>query len=255
VLIDRLAYSNRWRLLHPAVKGMLAGLGLAASLAAASPLVPLLVMAVMAGATIFGAGIPAGVYLRLLLVPAGFLLAGVPGLAVTMGPGDLPLFTPRFLDLQLGLSHAGLRQVTLVLARACGAISCLYLLALTTPMTEIIALLRRLRVPSLLLELMLLAYRQLFTFRATARKMTVAQQSRLGYATTINSLRSLAATSANLYLRIHRCTRLLHRALVSRGYEENLRWLERDVVLPAGQLALAAVTGGLLVALALLVPA
>lgn len=255
MLIDRLAYSNRWRLLHPAVKGVLAGLGLAASLAAASPLVPLLVMAVMAGVTLFGARIPAGIYLRLLLVPAGFLVAGVLGLAITLGPGDLPLFAPPFFDLALGLSHAGLRQAILVLARACAAITCLYLLALTTPMTEIIALLRRLRVPSLLLELMLLAYRQLFIFRETARKMTVAQQSRLGYATTANSLRSLAATSANLYLRTHRGSRLLHRALVSRGYEEDLRWLERDVALPAGQLALAAATGGLLVALALLVPA
>jgi len=255
VLIDRLAYSNRWRLLHPAVKGMLAGLGLVATLTAVSPLVPLLVLATMAGATLFGARIPVGVYLRLLLVPVGFLLAGVAGLAVTPGPGDLLLVTLPLADQPLGLTHAGLRQTGLVLARACGAVTCLYLLALTTPMTEIITLLRRLRVPGLLLELMLLAYRQLFIFRETTREMMMAQQARLGYAGISNSLRSLAILAANLYLHTYRRSRLLHRALAGRGYVDELRWLERDIALPTGQLILAAAAGGLLVALALLVPA
>jgi cobalt/nickel transport system permease protein len=254
VLLDHYAYSSRWRLLHPAVKGLLAGLGLAASLAAATPLVPLLVMATMAGATLLGARIPVIAYLRLLLIPSGFLLAGVASLTVSLAGGDFILGTVPFLDLPLGLSHAGLRQAGLVLARSLAAVTSLYLLALTTPLTEIVGLLRRLGVPRLLLELMVLAYRQIFVFLQVAREMAVAQQARLGYTSAGNSLRSLAALGANLYLRTHQQSRLLQRGLVSRGYEEELRWLEREVALPAGQLALAAVTGGLLLALALLVP-
>jgi len=253
VLPDRYAYSNRWRLVHPAVKGLLAGLGLVAALAAATPLVPLLVTAVMAGLTLLGARIPAAAYLRLLLVPAGFLLAGVASLAVSLGGGDVLLVTLPVLDLPLGLSHAGLRQAGLVLARAFAAITALYLLALTTPLTEVVGLLRRLGLPCLLLELMVLAYRQIFTLLQIAREMTVAQQSRLGYASAVSSLRSLATLGANLYLRTHQRSCQLCLGLLARGYEDELCWLERECPLPAGQLALAAATGGALVVLALLV--
>lgn len=253
MLIDRYAYANAWRLLHPAVKGLLAGLGLVAALAAATPLVPLLVMAVMAGVTLLGARIPVAAYLRLLLAPAGFLLAGAAGLAVSLGGGDSVSVSLPPLGVSLGLSHEGLRQAGLVLARALGAVSSLYLLALTTPLSEVLGLLRRLGVPKLLLELMVLAYRQIFVLLQIAREMTVSQQSRLGYATAGNSLRSLAALAANLFLRIHQRSRQLHRGLSARGYEEELRWLERDCPLPGGQLAMAAATGGALVALALLV--
>jgi cobalt/nickel transport system permease protein len=253
MLLDRYAYSNRWRMVHPAVKGLLAGLGLVAALAAATPTVPLLVMAVMATATLFGARIPLAAYLKLLLVPAGFLLLGVVSLAVSLGGGDVPLVTLPVVGVSLALSHEGLGQAALVVARAFGAVTCLYLLALTTPLTEVVGLLRRLGVPRLLLELMVLAYRQIFTLLQLVREMTVAQQSRLGYATTGNSLRSLAALGANLYLRTHQRSRQLYRGLQSRGYEEELCWLERDCPLPAGQLLLAAAAGGVLVALALLV--
>jgi cobalt/nickel transport system permease protein len=253
VLIDRYAYANRWRAVHPVVKGVLTGLGMAASLASDSPLVPLLVMVVMSGATLLGARIPVMPYLRLLLVPAGFLLAGVVSLAMSLGGGDILLVTLPVFDLPLGLSHAGLHQAGLVLARSLGAVTCLYLLALTTPLTEIVGLLRRLGVPRLLLELMVLAYRQIFTLAHVAREMTEAQQSRLGYATAGNSLRSLAALTANLTLRTHQRSRQLHRALVARGYEEELHWFEREQSLPAGQLVLATTIGGVLLALALLV--
>jgi cobalt/nickel transport system permease protein len=253
MLLDRYAYSNRWRLVHPAVKGVFAGLGLVAALAAANPLVPLLVMMVMAGAALGGARIPVAAYLRLLLAPAGFLLVGVVSLAVSLGSGDLPLVSLPAVGVTLGVSHEGVRQAGLVLARALGAVTCLYLLALTTPLTEVVGLLRRLGAPRLLLELMVLAYRQLFSLLQVAGEMTVAQQSRLGYASLGNSRRSLAALAANLYLLTHQRSRQLFHALLARGYEDELLWLERDIPLPAGQLALATATGGVLVALALLV--
>lgn len=253
MLIDRYAYSNRWREIHPVVKGTLAGLGLTASLVAATPLVPLLVMALMAGATVGVAGIPPRAYLRLLLVPAGFLLAGVAGLAFSCSGGDLHIGTLPGLQLPVFTSGAGLHRAALVLARSGGAVASLYLLALTTPLTEIVGLLRRLKVPQLLLELMVLAYRQLFACLEMARAISVAQQARLGHATAGNRLRSLAALGANLALRSQWRARQLHRGLLARGFEEELRWLEPERALPAWQLALAVLTGGSLLLLALLV--
>jgi len=253
VLLDGFAYGNRWRYLNPAEKGLLAGLALAAALAARSPLTAGVVFACMAALTVGGAGIPLLAYLRLLLLPAGFLLAGVASLVISFGGGDIPLGTLPGVGLSVFLSKAGLAQASLVLARSLGAVAALYFLALTTPMTEIIGLLRRLRVPALLLELMVLAYRQIFVFLQIAREMRVAQASRLGYATTGNSFRSLATLGANLYLRAHHRSKLLHRSLVCRGYEDDLCWLERDYPRSTRNLLLATAVGGGLLALALLV--
>ena len=245
MLLDVYAYGNRWRYLNPAEKGLLTGLALVAALMARSPLAAGVVFACMTALTIGGAGIPLLAYLRLLLFPAGFLLAGVASLVVSFGGGDIPLGTLPWVGLPVFLSEAGLVQAALVLARSLGAVSALYFLALTTPMTEIIGLLRRLRVPALLLELMVLAYRQIFVFLQIAREMRTAQASRLGYG-------SLGALGANLYLRAHQRSMLLHRSLVCRGYENDLRWLERDYPRSTRNLLLAAALGGGLVVLALL---
>ena len=252
MLLDVYAYGNRWRYLNPAEKGLLTGLALVAALMARSPLAAGVVFACMTALTIGGAGIPLLAYLRLLLFPAGFLLAGVASLVVSFGGGDIPLGTLPWVGLPVFLSKAGLVQAALVLARSLGAVSALYFLALTTPMTEIIGLLRRLRVPALLLELMVLAYRQIFVFLQIAREMRTAQASRLGYGTLGNGFRSLAALGANLYLRAHQRSMLLHRSLVCRGYENDLRWLERDYPRSTRNLLLAAALGGGLVVLALL---
>jgi len=253
VLLDDYAYGNRWRQLHPAEKGLTAGLALTAALVARSPLAALTVFAGMAALTVGGAGIPLRGYLRLLLLPAGFLLVGVVSLAISFGGGDFLLGTLPGIELPVFLSRAGLAQAALVSARSLGAVAALYFLALTTPMTEIIGLLRRLRVPALFLELMVLAYRQIFVFLQIAREMRTAQASRLGYAGTGNSFHSLAVLGANLYLRAHHRSALLYRSLASRGYEDELHWLERDYPRSIRNLLLAIVFGGGLLAVAFLV--
>ncbi len=255
MLLDHYAYGNRWRDLCPVEKGLLTGLALAASLAARAPLAAAVVFVVMAALTVVGARIPLRSYLRLLLLPAGFLLAGVAGLLLSLSGGDILLGTLPATGLAVYFSYAGLAQAVLVMTRALAAVAALYFLALTTPMTEIIGLLRRLRVPALLLELMVLAYRQIFIFLQIAREMRLAQASRLGYATTGNSFRSLGVLGANLYLRAHQRSQQLHRSLVSRGYENDLRWLERDYPRSNRNLLLATLVGGSLLVLALLLPA
>lgn len=250
MILDRYAYASPWRGVHPAPKAGFAVLGLGAALAAASPAAALLILLIVAGLTLYGARLPLGAYLRLVLLPAGFLLVSTAGLALTFGSAELPL-----LPGVLGLSRAGLNAAALAASRAMAAVASLYFLALTTPLPALIDLLRRLRVPALLLELTVLAYRQLFTFLAVAAAMRVAQQARLGYATPANSLRSLAALGANLYLRSHQRGRQLYRSLLARGYESELRWLGARPPLAGGPLLAAAAGGCLLLALARLVPA
>ena len=59
----------------------------------------------------------------------------------------------------------------LVLARAVGAVSCLYFLSLTTPVPEVLSVLRRLRMPGVLLDLAILIYRYIFILQTACREM------------------------------------------------------------------------------------
>jgi len=255
MLLDSFAYANRWRYLHPAAKGLLSALALGAALAARSPLAASVCGLTMAIVTVAGAGIPLSRYLRLLLLPAGFLLVGVTGLALSLGGGELPLFTLPGTEVSVFFSQAGARQALLALCRSLAAVAALYFLVLTTPLTEIIGLLRRLRLPALLLELMVLAYRQIHVLLEVAGQIRVAQAARLGDAGLVSRWRSLSGLGAGLFLKAHRRSIQLHRALVCRGYDHDLRWLERDYPRSPRNLLLFAAAGGGLLALALLLPA
>ena len=227
--IDRYAYCNRLRRIHPAEKVCLAGTALLVSLVGAPPVAPLLVLAVMAGVTVLWAGIPWRYYLRLVAVGSGFLVLGLPAVALKVGPeGEGLLWGVRVGALFLGLDRAGVWQALYLLARCLGALSGLYFLALTTPVTEILHLLRRLGLPGLLLELMGLVYRYLFVLLETAGSVYVSQTARGGYASYGRALRSLGLLVSVLFVRAHHRALMLFTALSARGYTGSL-----DVVGPA----------------------
>ena len=73
-----------------------------------------------------------------------------------------------------------------IFCTAFGAVSCLYFLSLSTPMTDLIAVLERLHCPSLFIELMLLIYRFLFVLAELASSISTAQKH--GLATGIFAL-------------------------------------------------------------------
>jgi len=243
-VLDRFAFDSPWRRYHPAEKGLFALCGLGASLAASVPSGASAVFFAVSVVVLRGARVSARTYLRLLLIPSAFLAAGTITLAISFDGGDIPL-----VPLPLYFNRQGMDEAVLTFARALGGVSSLYLLALTTPMTEIIALLRRLKVPVVLLELMTVSYRQIDIFMRLCREMTVAQSSRLGYATCGNTFRSLSALGANLFLSGMERSRRTHEALLARGYGEELRVLEEERPLSRSRLLFSAVSGTVLILL------
>lgn len=118
-----------------------------------------------------------------------------------------------------------LPQVEAIAARALAALAALLSLVLTTPLPDLIGLLRRLRTPEILLDLMVLCYRMLFVFSATTRDIVSAQDARLGYSTRRRGLRSLGQLIASLSLGIWLRARALHRAALARNGDGPLRFL------------------------------
>lgn len=253
VRIDTFAYSNDWRRVHPAEKGLFALFSLTAALIARTPSIPLAIGAALAAMTVLGAGIPWRDYLRLAALPALFLLWSCLALAVSFSGGGLPLAHFPALNLTLTLSSRGMDQAELALARSLGASLSLLFLALTTPMTEIMGLLRSLGIPGLLIELMTITYRQIFIFLEICSQIRAAQEARLGYASPRLAMKSLAGLAGNILLRSISRARQNHQGLLARGYDDELRFLSPRHACSLRNLIGAAGVGTALIALALVV--
>ncbi len=248
MLIEQSAYSNRWRRVTPAAKGIFSLCGMMAAFAAGSPGTALLVALIMVAASISGAGIPVVRYLRVAAPALFFLLASAISLLVSLEFGSA---TP-------GLSFHQAEPELLRIAQACcrslACLAALLFLALTTSLSDIISLLRRCKLPDTLLDLMTLCYRTLFVLSEAVHETITAQAARLGYATFSISLRSLGGLVGNLVVQVWQRSQALHLAAQARNSDGALRFLENRHADTGRNISLAAASGSLLVALALILP-
>ena len=134
--------------------------------------------------------------------------------------------------------------------RLWAALAALLGLVLTTPLPDLIGLLRRLRCPDVLLDLMVLCYRMLFVFSAALHDTATAQRARLGYASPRLARRSLGLLAANLTLQVWQRAQGLHRAAQARNGDGALRLLSPEFAHARRDTGCAAVAGALLVILA-----
>lgn len=231
LLIDKYAYFNRLRHAHPVEKTTLSLGLLLFSLIAKDSLVSLITFLVMSTFVVWAARIPFSYYGKLLLAPVFFLLSGVITLlfSVTDGQASIthPIWNVYVWKWQIFISQSSMEQVVNLIFRVLGGISCLYFLILTTPITVMLGLLRKLRLPPLLLDLIALTYRFIFVFLETAAMIHQAQTSRLGYITIRQSLKSLGQLVATLFLKsFHRSSQLTI-AMDSRCYENDIVLVEQ----------------------------
>ncbi len=243
MLIEQSAYANRWRPVSPAAKGLFAVSGFVAAFAAGTPPRAMIVAALLAFAAVPGAGIALTRYLRVAAPALFFLALGSLSLAFSLEVSNGTLV--------LRMVPTGLEKLAEVGARSLGALAALLFLILTTPLIDLIALLRHLKTPELLLEIMILCYRMLFVFSAAMHDTLTAQSARLGYATPRLAMRSLGDLAANLTLQVWQRAHALDVAAQARNNDGPLRFLEPVFANTARDCAIAALAGGGLIFLAL----
>ncbi|MDI6709870.1 MAG: cobalt ECF transporter T component CbiQ [Thermoanaerobacterales bacterium] len=250
-MIDRYAYASPLAM-RPAAEKVVSVLPvLLACFVARSFWIPLLAFGFITLLTLGVARTPWQVYLRVMLVPAFFILAGLPAVALSVTT-ECPSggYWLTVCGIHLGFTSAGLSQARDILTRTLGAVSCMCFLALSTPMPDLIGFLRRCRVPALFLDLLALIYRFVFVLLETGLAMQRAQALRLGYITPGTGFRSAGCLFANLFMRAQHRAHSLYVALSTRGYEGRLDVVEKPYRLSVCNVALSAVTGGWLLVLA-----
>lgn len=244
MLIEQCAYNNRWRRVNPAAKAVFALCGLIAAFVSRSPLVTCCLTGIMAAVTVLGAGVPLSKYLRAVIPPLLFLAVSAATLAVSVSREGSPV------QLNVHLEQAELSHIALTCTRSLGGLAALLFLSLSTPMTDIIALLRRLRVPEVLLDIMTLCYRTLFVFLEALHDTRTAQAARLGYATPRLAMRSLGILTANLTVQVWQRSSALHQAALARNNDGPLCFSGQEYPRFERALITALAGGSLLIVLA-----
>jgi len=246
MLLEQYASNNRWRQVNPAAKGLFSLCGLTAVLIAVNPRVTGFVALVMVATTMLGAGIPLKDYLRVAAPALLFLLAS--GLTLLV---SLRFDAPSGPVLQLAPSE--LPRAVLVCTRSLGGFTALLFLAFSTPVNDIIALLRRLKLPEVLLDLMVLCHRMLFALSGAINDMRTAQAARLGNAGMRQSLRSLGILVANLMVQVWQRSLALYYGALTRNNDGALRFLEPEYPDSRTSIVIAALGGSCLMVLALVI--
>jgi cobalt/nickel transport system permease protein len=226
-LMSPLRYRNNWLKLSIVTFGIFAGVS------SMFPFTPLLIALCMGFATVHFGRIPLKFYLKLLALPAGFVLSSAVIIAFFFGTGE-NLISFDVLGYTLAVKSGGLNMAILVLSRTIGGMSCLFFLSLTTPMVELFSVLKATHFPDSFVEIAMMMYRYIFVFLEVAMGIKYAQTVRLGYRDFRTSFRSLVMLGTNLFIRSWEQGEKLYLSMNSRCYDGKMILLEekRPVRMP-----------------------
>lgn len=247
--IDYYAYASRLRGWNPGFKAFLSMVCLVLCIACDNVYVSLGTILLMGYITVVMGGLPFRRYLSLMTIPIVFLFFGSVAVAVGVAPFPTGQYHVHLGFFYLYCSDESILATLRLIARAFGAVSAMYMLTLSTPACEIILVLRRIRVPRLVVELMNMIYRYIFLMMDTQCRMKNAAESRLGYCDFRTACFSFGQVAGNLLVVSLKKGNAYYRALEARCYDGELRFLEEEKAVTAGQAAVAAVSIAALLAL------
>ena len=150
--------------------------------------------------------------LRWLGVPVFFLL---PGLLVVLltAPGEVVGGIGP-----LSITDAGVETALDTLVRSLSALAVLSFLIASTPVSTVIATLRRAGLPDVLVELFLYVYRAIATIFAEAERMHDAATARAGFSSRRTTLRTAKLLAATLFVRTVDRVQRMDETLRARAY-------------------------------------
>lgn len=219
--IERFSHQSPWRHVAPSAKGIFTLSGLSAAFLAGTPSTAAAVALVFALLTLTVARLEWRSYLLILAPGLFFLALSAFSIALSLSWGN------SWRDVSFSFPAEQLTHAALVCTRSLASLCTLLFLALTTPIGDLMALLRRLHTPELLIDIMVLGYRSLFVFAQVVSATRTAQVARLGYITAHRSLHSLGALIAHTTLQLWQRAGQLHIAAQARSGGGALRFADQ----------------------------
>ena len=114
----------------------------------------------------------------------------------------------------------------LLTAKAINSISIVYFLFCITPITQVAYIMKKLKFPSIIIELFLLIYRFIFLFTEIKNQFLISQKSRLGFINRKASYNSIGLIGSNMFFKVLKYAEYANISVKSRLGEDFLFWEE-----------------------------
>ncbi|KON90053.1 hypothetical protein AF332_26760 [Sporosarcina globispora] len=226
IKIDYYAYTSGLKDVHPVEKVSFALTFLLFTIITKNIWVAGFTFTVMSIGVIFKADIPLKAYLKLLSVPFAFLITSLVAILFSFTPIDQidleVLWVKKFGPWQIYVSPYNVNQAYQLTATVLASVSCLYFLVLSTPLHQLVWVLKKAKLPIVFIELIGLTYRFIFVYLENMHEIYIAQSSRLGYQNYQSWIKSVSQLIASLFIKSIRSAKELQIAIDSRGGDEHL---------------------------------
>lgn len=224
--LDDAAWASPWRRHAVADKAALTVGTLTAGLLLPAWPVSILVVVGLSFTALALARIPWRTWVMALTLPLAFVVIGVVTIAVQVGPQP-PDAVTWWQAGPLWMSEESVARAATVAGRSAAGACAVILLAVTTPLVDLVDAGRRLRIPAPALDIAALMYRLLFVLAEAAATIRQAQAARLGYVGLKRSIHSFGTLAAGVLVRAWQRARRLEDGLAGRGYVDDLTTLQR----------------------------
>jgi len=192
-LLEDVAQNNGLREVNTTVK-LAAGLGaIVLCLLSTGYLAPLFIALILSGAVLLLARVDVKTYGELFLVPLWFALLSAIVIVLISGGEHVYWSWDPLPFLSLSITRESINTGFFILCRVIGGMSALLFIALTTPMTDLFAVMRKCHVPDFVIDLAMIIYRTIFILMDQVRQIYHAQVMRLGYSTWRESITTFAS--------------------------------------------------------------
>lgn len=168
--------------------------------------------------TIFLGKISLKKYIDFFKVPIIFLLISVAVININFSKNITDFYYFNIGDLYIYTTDENIKKSCILFWRALSGVSSMYMLALSTPLNEIIYVMKKARTPKIIIELMYLVYRFIFIMRDSYKSMRKSIESRLGFIDYRTSLLSFGKIISNILIISLRKSNSFYDAMESRCY-------------------------------------
>lgn len=228
IVIDQLCYYSKLRYINASEKFAYAIVTLLFCVVSRSVALAFLVLVVNGVLTVKKGGIPISRYIHFMMVPLVFLFLTTLAILFNISKVPLDAFALPVGSYYITSSWHSLREGIQLISTALASVSCLYFLSFSTPMTDILGVLRKIHCPALVIELMLLIYRFIFVLMEIASAISISQDARLGNKDFPTAYKSFGKMISALFVRAMKKSNALYDAMESRCYDGEIRVLTED---------------------------
>lgn len=202
LLIDKYAYTNRLTNSNPYIKFVISIIALTMATITTSIYINISILIIMSMLTTVVAGIPVKKYFKILFIPIVFLALSILTILISISRVDIYLWCFGMFNYYVGITKGSIQESILLSTRVLASMTSTFFLGLTTPLNNIIRVLKKAYIPNILIELLVLIYRFIFIFLEEAQEIYTGQEVKFGYSNMINSLKSTGLLIRSLFTRL-----------------------------------------------------